>query len=144
MVELRVNTNANGRYYPPDVLRKAVEDMQERVKAGRVFGQIDPPGDGRTKMGSASHVIESVRVDGTGAVIGKVRFLDTPEGKLAFDMVKRKIPIGGTLRGTGTVSPDGVVSNYKLDSVDVTLSPGEEPDAVTQLGDIVRDPGSES
>ena len=136
MTEIRVD--ANRRIYPPDVLSKAVEDAQEHVKAGRMIGQVDPPGDGRTRVGSASHIVENLRVDGAGNLLANVRFVATAEGRFIKDAVERGLSVGGVLRGTGSRSPDGFLKDIKIGGVDISLEPELEQDAVTQLGDLVR------
>ena len=147
MTEIRFNPNKNGRVYSPSVLKKAVADAQERVKAGRMIGQLESPADGVSRLSQASHVVEDLRVDARGRVKADLEILDTAAGRHLKAMFDHGVErVSGSLRGIGSVGPDGVVGpDYKLLSLDVV--PGffeEEPDAVTQLGDIAReDPPAE-
>lgn len=147
MTEIRITANKNGRIYPRDVLHKAVDDAQERVRGRRLIGEMGNPADGKSRISQASHVVTDLRVDARGRVVADLEFLDTAAGKHLKAMFDRGVgPIGGSLRGVGSVDANGVVGpDYKLTGVDVLPGfPEEEPDAVTQLGDVARDDASAS
>lgn len=131
--------NKVGRIYPLDVLRKAIEDAQPRIKAGRMIGEINPPGDGRSRISHASHIVRDMRVESDGSVVASVEFVDSPAGRTALEMVTQGLPMSGALRGTGAVT-NGVVGNMTLSGVDITLfEPESPPSAVDQLADIVAE-----
>jgi hypothetical protein len=135
--------NKNGRVYPPDVLREAIRKAQPKIDAGRMFGQLESPVDGRTRIGQASHVVRWVKTKRDGSVVASMEFLDTPAGRTAFEMIKQGAPMSGALRGRGTVEGN-VVTEMDLSSVDVTMfEPEFEPSAVDQLADIVAEDDEE-
>lgn len=114
---------ANGNIYPEAVLRKAVEDAQERVKDRRMLGN----GDGKFPLvvAEVTHVITDLRMEG-GSMVASIEFLDTPMGKLAQDtldavgkdpgMVGARVLLTPTGKGT---TEAGVVKAYELESVTV-------------------------
>jgi len=131
--------NKNGRVYPPDVLRKMVEDSQEKIAAGRMIGEIEPPG-GRLRISHASHIVRDMRVESDGSIVATVEFADTPAGRIAQEMMKQGLPMAGTLRGRGAVDKNKVVGGVTLDGVDITMFEPEFPrSAVDQMGDLVRE-----
>lgn len=131
--------NKNGRVYAPGVLRKMVEDAKPRIKAGQMIGEVEPPGDSLSRMSHASHVVRDMKVDRLGRVVGTIEFLDTPAGRTAEAMMKAQSP-HGSLRSEAIVDENGVVTDMKPISFDVTMmEPAYEPSAVDQLADIVAE-----
>ena len=133
--------NKNGRVYLPNAMRKMVADSRSKIDAGRMFGQIESPADGKTRLARASHIVRKLRINARGEIIGTMEFLDTEAGRMAMEMIKRGAPIAGTMRGVGTVDENGVVSDVTLASIDVTMAAPEfeVPSAVDQMGDLVRE-----
>lgn len=107
----------SGCVYPPDVLKKAVDDAQDKVKARRLIGEIDPPGDGRSRISRASHVVTDLRIEKDGSVKADLEFLDTEAGRLARHAVMTGMPLSVGMRATGTVVGN-VVENMNLLGVD--------------------------
>ena len=139
MTEIRVN--ASRAIYPPDVLRKMIEQAQPSIDARRMIGQLDSPSDGKSRLSQASHIVTNLRIDERGCVKADVEFIDTPTGKVSKEMLKMGAPMHGALRGVGTRGPDGkLVVEGRLTAVDLLPGfPEEDPDVVTQLGDVVRE-----
>jgi hypothetical protein len=138
MSEHEVNVNRNGRVYPDDVMRRAIEDAQERVKAGRMIGQVGNTGaDGKVHLNRASHVVRELKMHRDGTVIAKLEFVDSPAGRDALAMLKADLPVSGTMVGRGSRDEHGVVQEMKLGSVDVVFDAFQWPrSAVDQLADL--------
>lgn len=132
--------NKNGRVYPPDVLRKAIEKAQPRIAAGRMIGEIEPPGDGRSRMSHASHIVRGIRVESDGSIVGTLQVLDTEAGKMLKAMLEQGAEVSAVARGRGTVEGNRITA-MDLTALDVTLHEAPEfpPSAVDQMGDLVRD-----
>lgn len=135
-----IQPNRNGRYYSPEVLKKAVEDAQPRIKARQMLGEIDPPGDARTRMRDVSHVVTALRVDDNGCLIGDLEILDTPAGKMLRDLMTAGAPMHVTTRGLGSVSGNKVGKDFKL--LGISMSPGVPPweSVVDKLGRLTDEP----
>ena len=132
----KIDPNANGRTYSPNILRRAVADAQEKIAAGRMIGEIDPP-DGRSRIAHASHIIRSMRLDDDGTIRGEVELTDSEAGRFAKEALTGGVPLELGLRGIGSVK-DGVVGDdYRLISVDFVH--GRAPDVIDKLAAIVED-----
>ena len=73
--------NGNGRVYPPRVLQREIKNYEKLVKERRALGELDHPDDSVINLKNASHMVTEVWMDGN-AVMGKVRVLNTPSGKI--------------------------------------------------------------
>jgi len=71
--------NANGRIYPFEVLRKAVDDIQEDISERRILGEYDHPPDAKIHLDRISHVMTKVWMEGQ-AVMGEIEILPTTLG----------------------------------------------------------------
>ena len=95
--------NANGRVYPLDILKEAVEAMQNAIKARGVLGEFDHPQDAKIHMDRVSHVITRLWLEGK-TVYGQIEVINddrSPCGSLLSCMVDRKIQVGISSRGVG-------------------------------------------
>lgn len=133
--EVKVNFPGINRFvYPPDVLKQAVDDAQDKIKSRRLIGEIDPPGDGRVRIGRASHIVTDLRIEKDGSMMASLEFLDTEAGRLALHAVKMGVPLNMVTRATGTVEGN-VVKDMRLIGVDIDSESfgGYPPSAVDQL-----------
>jgi hypothetical protein len=95
--------NGNGRVYPHKVLMKEVENYQKLVKERRALGELDHPEDSVINLKNASHLVTEIWWNGKD-VMGKVKVLDTPSGKVLQELVKSGVSLGISSRGMGSVS----------------------------------------
>ena len=93
--------NGNGRVYPRNVLEKEMKNYQKLVKERRALGELDHPDDSVINLKNASHLVTSVWWDGEN-VMGKVRVLDTPSGKVLKSLVEVGVRLGISSRGLGS------------------------------------------
>jgi hypothetical protein len=68
----------NGRVYPRKVYEREVKKLQETIKRRRMFGELDHPADGKTKLQRVSHLITNLSIEGDGRILGEAEILDTP------------------------------------------------------------------
>ncbi len=94
--------NGNGRVYPDKVLRREMENYQKLVKENRAIGELDHPDDSVINLKNASHLITETWWDGD-TVMGKVKLLETPSGKILESLVKSGVKLGISSRGLGSV-----------------------------------------
>lgn len=94
--------NGNGRRYPKDILEREIENYAKLVKERRALGELDHPDDSVINLKNASHMVMDVWWDGA-AVMGKVKVLNTPSGKILQSLVQDGCKLGISSRGLGSV-----------------------------------------
>lgn len=93
--------NQNGRKYPLDVIKKAVNDIQESVNNRSVKGQLGHPSDAAITLDRISHLVTKLWMEGK-YVYGNVEVLeDMPCGQMFGTLLRNKVGIGMSSRGTG-------------------------------------------
>lgn len=103
----------NGRIYPKEVLKKAIDEYQARIKNKNSIGTLGAaPHEMSCKLDDAAFLIKAANLVGEKIELD-VDLLDTLKGKLAKDYLERN-PIV-TAVGIGTVNEHGIVqSDYKI------------------------------
>ena len=94
--------NGNGRIYPQLVLEREMENYAKLVKERRALGELDHPDDSVINLKNASHMVTEVWWDGS-SVMGKVKVLNTPSGKILQELVGDGVKLGISSRGLGSV-----------------------------------------
>ena len=96
--------NQNGRIYEKDLLmREAKKYVDEFVKNGNAFGELDHPESAVVSLKNASHVVKELYWNGDD-LMGKVELLNTPAGNIVKEIIKAGHTIGISSRGTGSVN----------------------------------------
>jgi hypothetical protein len=95
--------NGNGRVYPHRVLMREMKNYQKLVKERRALGELDHPEDSVINLKNASHMITEVWWDNK-SVMGKVKVLNTPSGKILQELVNDGVKLGISSRGMGSVT----------------------------------------
>lgn len=116
--------NANQRVYPVHEIEKAVNTINEQIKGGySVLGEVDHPDDLKINLDRASHIIESMWMDGPCGH-GKLKIIPTPMGKLVEAMITSGVKLGVSSRGSGNVNEgNGHVSEFEIITVDIVAQP---------------------
>ena len=97
--------NQNGRVYDREVLIREVNNYMENfVKVGNAYGELDHPESPIVSLKNASHVVKDLWWDGDD-LMGKVELLNTPSGNIVKEIIKGGHTIGISSRGTGSVKP---------------------------------------
>lgn len=95
--------NQNGRIYDKDILRREVEKyVNEFVKVGNAFGELDHPESAIVSLKNASHVVKNLWWSGDD-LMGRIELLNTPSGNIVKEIIKGGHTIGISSRGTGSV-----------------------------------------
>ena len=95
--------NQNGRVYDKAILeRETKKYMDEFVKRGNAFGELDHPESPVVSLKNASHVVKDLYWKGDD-LMGKVELLNTPAGNIVKEIIKAGHTIGISSRGTGSV-----------------------------------------
>ncbi len=94
--------NGNGRKYPEKVLRREIENYMNVVKDNRATGELDHPDDSVINLKNVSHMLTDMWWEGKD-VMGKIKVLNTPSGRILKDLVNSGVKIGISSRGLGSV-----------------------------------------
>lgn len=95
--------NQNGRVYEKSILeRECNKYMEEFVKRGNAFGELDHPESPVVSLKNASHIVKDLYWKGND-LMGKVELLNTPAGNIVKEIIKAGHTIGISSRGTGSV-----------------------------------------
>tara|TARA_B100000287_G_scaffold432060_1_gene490572 strand:- start:1849 stop:2460 length:612 start_codon:yes stop_codon:yes gene_type:complete len=118
--------NGNGRIYPHSVLMREMENYSKLVKERRALGELDHPEDSVINLKNASHMITEVWWDNKN-VMGKVKVLNTPSGKVLQALVNDGASLGISSRGLGSVheSTNGTIveDDFQLICFDFVSEP---------------------
>jgi hypothetical protein len=95
--------NGNGRVYPQAILEREIKNYQKLVQEGRAIGELDHPDGEVVNLANACHKMTKVWWDGP-SVMGKVKVLNTPSGKILQELVNGGVKLGISSRGLGSVT----------------------------------------
>jgi hypothetical protein len=94
--------NGNGRVYPCKVLEREVKNYKKLISDNRALGELDHPDDSVINLRNASHIVVDMWWDGKD-VMGKIKVLNTPSGRILKDLIDNGIKLGISSRGLGSV-----------------------------------------
>lgn len=95
--------NQNGRIYKREILEEEVKNYVENfVKVGNAYGELDHPESAVVSLKNASHVVKDLWWEGDD-LMGKVELLNTPSGNIVKAIIEGGHTIGISSRGTGSV-----------------------------------------
>lgn len=95
--------NQNGRIYKREILEEEVRNYVENfVKIGNAYGELDHPESAIVSLKNASHVVKDLWWEGDD-LMGRVELLNTPSGNIVKEILKGGHTIGISSRGTGSV-----------------------------------------
>lgn len=120
--------NQNGRIYEKQLLmREAKKYVEEFVKNGNAFGELDHPESAVVSLKNASHVVKDLYWNGDD-LMGRVELLNTPAGNIVKEIIKAGHTIGISSRGTGSVQQTNegyleVQSDFELVCWDFVSNP---------------------
>jgi hypothetical protein len=120
--------NQNGRVYDKVILEREVKNyMEQFVKKGNAFGELDHPESPIVSLKNASHVIKDLWWEGD-ELMGKVELLNTPSGNIVREILKAGHTVGISSRGTGSVQQTNegyleVQSDFELVTWDFVSNP---------------------
>jgi len=118
--------NGNGRIYPHSVLEREVKNYAKLVKENRALGELDHPDDSVINLKNTSHMVTQIWMEGQN-VMGKIKVLNTPSGKVLQELVKANVNVGISSRGMGSVSESAgrtiVEDDFQLICFDMVSEP---------------------
>lgn len=124
-----INPTRNGRYYNDELWEKVFNEnelVKEAFENGGIPGELDHP-EGREDIDSSKIAIimpEAPKRDENGHLIAYFDILDTPNGRIAYQLAKYGYKLGISSRGTGDVIGDEVdPDTYEFKCFDLVLTP---------------------
>jgi len=103
ILQRAVAKNQNGRTYSKEILlRESQRYIEEFVKVGNAFGELDHPESPIVSLKNASHIVKELWWEGD-ALMGRIELLNTPSGNIVKEICKAGHTIGISSRGTGSV-----------------------------------------
>lgn len=115
--------NHNGRIYPVNEIRRAVDDVNAKIKSGlSVVGEMDHPAELQIHLGNVSHEILDMWMDGSNG-LGKLKILPTTSGNVIRALLESGIKLGVSSRGSGEVGYNGEVKDFEMLTVDIVMNP---------------------
>ena len=123
--------NGNGRVYPCKTLKREINNYMQVVKDNRGLGELDHPDDSVINLRNVSHMITDIWWD-SNDVMGKIKILDTPSGRVVKDLISSGVKLGISSRGMGSVQESMgntiVQEDFELICFDIVSEPST-PDA---------------
>ena len=129
--------NGNGRKYPMKVLRREMDNYIKIVNDNRACGELDHPDDSDINLKNVSHMVTKSWWEGKD-VMGKIKVLDTPSGRILKDLINAGVKLGISSRGLGSVKESMgetiVEDDFQLICFDIVSEPST-PDAYVYPGE---------
>jgi len=122
---------ANGRVYPRKIVESAISRLGDSMKNRQLYGELDHPSDGKTKLQRVSHLITGLHVEDDGTVTGEFEILNTPNGKIIKSIKEQGGRVGVSSRGFGSAAKktpqghDEIGEDYVLKAYDVVADPAD-------------------
>ena len=118
--------NGNGRSYPYKILKREMDNYKKIVQDNRACGELDHPDDSVINLKNVSHLVTDVWWEGKD-VMGKIKVLDTPSGRILKDLMSAGVKLGISSRGLGSVKEsmgDTIVQeDFELICFDIVSEP---------------------
>ena len=118
--------NGNGRKYPENVLKREMQNYMNVVKDNRACGELDHPDDSVINLKNVSHMVTDCWWEGKD-VMGKIKVLDTPSGRILKDLINAGVKLGISSRGLGAVKESMgetiVEDDFQLICFDIVSEP---------------------
>ena len=107
--------NRNNRIYDESEYLPQIKSLQDKIKSGKLLGELDHPQTFDISLKNASHVIEELNYNkDTRQVMGRIRLLNTTAGREAQALVDAGVPIHISSRAAGVVENNGHVKSNPL------------------------------
>ena len=118
--------NGNGRQYPHPILAREVKKYGGIVEDNRALGEPDHPDSSVINLVNVSHMVTEIWMKGND-VMGKIKVLNTPSGKVLQELVGAGVKTGISSRGLGSVKEQNgqtiVEDDFQLICFDIVSEP---------------------
>ena len=126
IMQMTETQNGNGRIYQHSTMVREVKNYQKLVKENRALGELDHPDDSVINLKNASHMVTEIWMEDKN-VMGKIKVLETPSGRILKELVNGGVTVGVSSRGMGSVREDSgrtiVEDDFQLICFDMVSEP---------------------
>tara|TARA_B100001094_G_scaffold312147_1_gene348526 strand:+ start:22 stop:630 length:609 start_codon:yes stop_codon:yes gene_type:complete len=126
IMQMTETKNGNGREYQHKTMLREVKNYQKLIKENRALGELDHPDDSVINLRNCSHMVTSIWMEDKN-VMGKIKVLDTPSGKILKELVNGGVTVGVSSRGMGSVREEAgrtiVEDDFQLICFDMVSEP---------------------
>ena len=126
VMQMTETKNGNWRKYQHETMRREVKNYEKLVEECRALGELDHPDDSVINLKNASHMVTEIWMEGK-KVMGKIKVLDTPSGKILKELVNGGVTVGVSSRGMGSVREEAgqtiVEDDFQLICFDMVSEP---------------------
>jgi len=121
----------NRRIYPAKIWEREIAKLMPQIKERKVYGEIDHPADGKTRLQNVSHLITDLQMNENGQIIGEAEIMNTGKGLDLQAIQQAGGKVGVSSRGFGSVvtNEEGmqvVQDDYQLMTFDFVALPAVE------------------
>jgi methyl-accepting chemotaxis protein len=128
--------NNNDRIYEENEYLPHLEYLNKKIGKKNLLGELDHPDKFDVSLSKVSHVVEKLEYDkAKRQILGRVRLLDTPSGKIAKELVEAGVPISISSRAAGLVESNKKVKIKKIFTYDLVADPGFENAVLTKMNE---------
>jgi endonuclease III len=128
--------NNNQRIYEEAEYLPHLQYLNEKIRQKRLVGELDHPEKFDISLSKVSHVIESLEYNkDKRQLIGRVKLLNTPSGRIAKELVESGVPISISSRAAGLVENNKKVKIKKIFTYDLVADPGFENAVLNRINE---------
>ena len=142
IMQMTETKNGNGREYQHETMVREVRNYQKLIKENRALGELDHPDDSVINLKNCSHMVTAMWMEGKN-VMGKIKVLETPSGKILKELVNGGVTVGVSSRGMGSVREEAgrtvVEDDFQLICFDMVSEPSTPGAFVSPQADISPD-----
>lgn len=119
--------NRNKRMYREDILKNETKRyINEYVNKNRALGELNHPDGPTVNLDRVSHMVSNLTESGN-QIIGKMKILDTPMGKIVKALIDDGASLGVSSRGMGSLKQQNGVNvvqeDFTLAAIDIVADP---------------------
>lgn len=115
--------NHNGRIYPLEEIKKAVDQLTEKIASkGPVPGELDHPEGLNVNFPRISHLITEMSLEGNNGV-GTMKVINAGMGLIVKGCVEAGMQVGVSSRGSGNITHEGFVEDFDIVTIDIVANP---------------------
>jgi len=109
--------NENGRVYPTEVMREAIEALREPIEQRMVLGELDHPDDAKIHTENACLLLTKIWMEGKD-VYGQFEILEgMPKGQMLKSLMDQGVTICISSRGVGDMEIDLMEDGSEVNKV---------------------------
>ncbi len=128
--------NNNARIYEEVEYLPHMEYLSKKISENRLLGELDHPEKFDVSLSKVSHIIEKLEyLKDKRQIVGRVKILDTPSGRIAKELVESGVPISISSRAAGLVESNKQVKIKKIFTYDLVADPGFENAVLNKINE---------